>query len=214
VEQALKESLRALLPEATVLAEETAGEEPLGDATWVVDPVDGTTNFAHGLPFVAVSVGLWLEDSVDLGVVYNPVLDQMFAALRGGGATMNGEPMRVSGAETLEQSLVATGFPYAIKDHLDEVVEVLRRVLEQCQGVRRYGAAALDLAHVAWGRLDGFFEATLKPWDTAAGWLLVEEAGGAVTAYDAGEPFGLYSPTVLASNGLVHRELSDILLKR
>jgi myo-inositol-1(or 4)-monophosphatase len=211
VEEFLKPRLAAILPGAAIVAEETAAGERLGDLAFVLDPVDGTTNFAHGLPFVGISIGLWVEGAVKLGVLNAPLLGECFWALRGAGAYLNGRPMHVSAADTLADSLVATGFPYAIRERIDTVLGNMRRVLLAAQGLRRAGAAALDLAYVACGRLDGFYETDLKPWDTAAGLLLVEEAGGRVSRFDAAKEYRLGDFSILATNGRVHRELSALL---
>ncbi len=218
VEQALLASLSEVLPEAGFLAEETAPGTPglgagnLDGPTWIVDPLDGTSNFAHGLPFVAVSVGLWRNGRTELGFIFNPILDELFWAQRGLGAFRGKERIHVSEAETLESCMVATGFPYAIHDYAPRLLEWLADALTQCRGVRRFGAAALDLAYLAWGRLDVFYEAALKPWDVAAGWLLVEEAGGRVTPFAADQSYDLFSETLLASNGHVHEAMSQLLI--
>ncbi len=231
VEQALTVSLAALLPGAAFLGEETSGQtgdqtgDPSGDRpgdqsrlllgldrpTWIVDPVDGTTNFAHGLPLVATSVGLWAEGRIQLGIVNLPILDEMFWAVRGQGAFLGQERLSVSTAPNLSRGLVATGFPYRIPEFLPEILRQMEAVLQTAQGLRRMGAASVDLAYVACGRLDGFYEFDLKPWDTAAGWLLVEEAGGRVSRFDALKPYALGAPTILATNGLIHEEMAAIL---
>lgn len=211
VESFLKEELSALLPGSDFLAEETAAHEKLGELTWVIDPVDGTTNFAHGLPLVATSVGLWLEGEIRCGVVNLPLLGECFCALKGEGAWMNKESISVSSAEVVEQSLIATGFPYDIEDHVDEILAQLKNVLPRAQGVRRPGAAALDLAYVACGRYEGFYERALNPWDTAAGTLLVTEAGGRVTQYDPSAAYELGAPSILATNGRIHDELGVLI---
>lgn len=211
VEEMLKESLAALLPEADFLAEETAKSTVPGDLTWIIDPLDGTTNFAHGLPFVANSVGLWHRDRVVLGVVNLPLLGELLSASRGKGTTLNGKPVSVSSAAKMEDSLLATGFPYAVEDHLDTILRHFKTLLPVAQGIRRPGAAALDLAYVACGRYDGFFESALHPWDTAAGLLLVQEAGGRVTEYAADTPYTFDSGNILATNSAIHDELSRLL---
>jgi myo-inositol-1(or 4)-monophosphatase len=211
VEKQLKTSLAKILPEAGFLAEEGSGSTRPGKLTWIVDPVDGTTNFAHAFPFVCVSVALWREDKIVLGVIHAPVLGELFWASHGQGAFLNGEPIEVSGTTTLVDSLVATGFPYDIELHIEGIMANLRRVLLASQGFRRPGAAALDLAYVACGRFDGFYESDLKPWDIAAGWLIVEEAGGLVSRYDWREKSFLGAPSILATNRLVHHELSGLL---
>ena len=211
VEEALLESLSRVLPEADFLAEESSAEQEVGEMTWVIDPLDGTTNFAHRLPFVGISVALWHVDGVKAGIVYNPMLEECFTAIKGQGALLNGRSIQVSGSGTLEESVVGTGFPYAIREHATEITGWLEKVLSTTQGVRRYGAAAVDLAYVACGRLDGFYEILLSPWDTAAGWLLVEEAGGRVSRFDESMPFHLRASNLLATNGLIHGPLSSLL---
>ena len=213
VEEMLKESLASLLPEADFLAEETAKDTEPGELTWIIDPLDGTTNFAHGLPFVANSVGLWHRDRIVLGVVNLPLLGELFSASLGKGTRMNGKPVSVSSANAMEDSLLATGFPYAIEEHLDTILRHFKTLLPLTQGIRRPGAAALDLAYVACGRFDGFFESALHPWDTAAGLLLVQEAGGRVSEFEAETPYTFGSGTILATNGIIHEELSRLICK-
>lgn len=177
---------------------------------WIIDPVDGTTNFAHGLCLVGTSVGLWHKGEMLLGVVNLPLAGECFTAAKGQGAFCNALPIRVSAAADLNDALVATGFPYSIEEDLEAVLSRLRRVLPRVQGVRRCGAASVDLAWLAAGRFDAFYEDRLKPWDAAAGWLLVEEAGGRLSAFD-GSPFSLARGEVLASNGLMHEAMTDLL---
>jgi myo-inositol-1(or 4)-monophosphatase len=209
VEAHLRECLDALLPGTDFMGEESARSlVPEGDC-WIVDPLDGTTNFVHGIPFVAVSIALWQEGTVRLGVVNLPMLGECFSAEKGQGAHCNGRPIQVSGNSRCEQSLIATGFPYDIDAQKDRILRWLGSVLPQCRGVRRCGAAAADMAYVAAGRYEAFYEAGLKPWDMAAGWLLVEEAGGRVTNI-LGEPLR-FGDVILASNGHVHQELATLL---
>ena len=210
VEKFLKDELGRLLPEATFLAEESSGSETLSDLTWVIDPLDGTTNFAHGLPFVATSIGLWQKDRIALAVINCPFLGECFSARLGGGAFCNGAAIQVSGADSLERSLVATGFPYIFENRHELLMARLDRVLPRAQGVRRCGAAAIDLAFVAAGRFDAYYEGWLAPWDSAAGWLLVEEAGGKVSDLSGGA-YHLRSQHILATNGLVHKTFTDLL---
>ena len=209
VEVHLRERLEHILPGVGFMGEESADSLiPEGDC-WIVDPLDGTTNFVHGIPFVAVSIALWQGGTSRIGVVSLPMLDECFYAERGQGAYCNGRALRVSGAASCEQSLIATGFPYDIDKQKDRILRWLGLVLSECRGVRRCGAAAVDLAFVAAGRYEAFFETGLKAWDIAAGWLLVEEAGGRVTNI-LGEPLR-FGDAILASNGHVHRELVDLL---
>ena len=211
VETFLQTHLAPCLPEAAFLAEESAQSLELPACCWVIDPVDGTTNFAHGLPLVATSVALWAHGQVQLGVVNLPLLGECYTAVRGGGAWCNGVPIAVSAAQQVEKSLVATGFPYSVQEELPLIIQRLQAILPATQGVRRCGAAALDLAWVACGRFDAFYEHCLKPWDMAAGWLLVEEAGGVVTACD-GSPMCLGKGEVLAAAPGVHAGIQALLV--
>lgn len=194
---------------AIMTEERVASHRVAADRFWVVDPLDGTTNFAHGFPFFAVSIGLLDRGRPEVGVVYAPVSDELFYAARGCGAWLNDRPIGVTGTDRLIASLIGTGFPYAIEERLPQVMRHLERLLPQVRDVRRAGAAALDLAYVACGRLDGFYEIDLKPWDTAAGWLLVEEAGGQVTTL-SGQPYSAFIPEILATNSALHRQLLDV----
>jgi myo-inositol-1(or 4)-monophosphatase len=214
LEKLLKENLGALLPEAGFLAEESATAEDLGKRldgpTWIIDPLDGTTNFAHGFPFVAISVALWDEGDVQLGLVHLPVLNELFHAAKGRGTHLNNAPVHVSTIPDLENSLVATGFPYSVREQLPPILGWMETMLSLTQGIRRPGSAASDLAYVACGRFDAFYEINLKPWDMAAGWLLVREAGGLVTRMD-GSAFDLHIPSILASNTNVHAGMIEAL---
>jgi myo-inositol-1(or 4)-monophosphatase len=204
--------LQAEEPGASILAEESSNsyqQAPAGP-TWVIDPLDGTTNFAHGFPWFGTSIGFMRKGRSEVGVIYCPMSDELFCACRGAGAWLNGEWFRVSTAAALGHSLLATGFPYDIQQHPEMVLPALQAVLVRAQGVRRAGAAALDLAYVACGRLDGFWEIKLKPWDSAAGLLLVEEAGGRVTDF-RGRSYSPFVPEILATNGLIHAELAALL---
>ncbi len=211
VERFLIEHLGRLLPGSTILAEESASKIIPGSSTWIIDPLDGTTNYAHGFPFVCTSVALWDGQKVALGIIHAPILNETFLAAAGHGATRNGTSIRVSDTRDLTDALVATGFPYAIETHLPGILAELSTVLPATQGVRRPGSAALDLAYTAAGRFDAFYEKALNPWDTAAGWLLVTEAGGTVTQYLSSQPYTLYSPTILATNGHLHAPMLDLL---
>ncbi len=210
VENYLKEHLKPLLPEATFLAEESAADAQLSEYTWIIDPVDGTTNFAHGLPHVATSLGLWHKDGVALGIINAPLLGECFTALQGGGAFCNGKTLRVTATDRLEDALIATGFPYAIEEELPGILKRLEAVLSATQGLRRCGAAALDLAYVAAGRYEAFYELRLNPWDVSAGWLLLQEAGGTMTRMN-GKPYHLRSHDLLASNGRIHEAMLGLI---
>ncbi len=191
-----------------VLGEEVAKTEPRG-RYWLVDPLDGTTNYAHRFPWFAPSIALMEDKEPVLGVIYHVMLDELFWAEKGKGGYLNGEKISVSRVGKLKDAVLATGFPYGIHQQPDKVVGAFRDFLIKAQGVRRAGAAALDLAYVACGRFDGFWEPLLKPWDTAAGVLLVKEAGGMVTNYEGGA-YDPFQNNILASNGLIHEEMIPI----
>ena len=205
-EKLIVERLRARWPEHGIVAEEGTRSEMDAEYRWYVDPLDGTTNFAHGYPVFCISIALARQDGqLAVGVLCDPTRDEMFAAERGRGATLNGKPIHVSQTKALAESILGTGFP-SHKRHKNPNIHFYHQITLRSHGVRRAGSAALDLANVASGRYDGFWEFNLNPWDTAAGVLLVQEAGGKVTRFD-GSPFRLDSREVLASNGLIHQEL-------
>ncbi len=211
-EHAIIGLLNQKTPDIAIMAEEQADSHSLDHtcAMWVVDPLDGTTNFAHGFPFFAVSIALLQQGQPLVGVVYAPMLEELFSAQRGAGAMLNGKPIRVSQTEAFIEALVATGFPYERKTRLPAIMQHLRQVLDHAQDVRRGGSAAIDLAYVACGRLDAYYEVQLNPWDTAAGWLLVTEAGGTVSGMD-GSVYSPFIPHIFASNGKVHTSLLQLL---
>lgn len=213
VQGLLVEDLQEALPEAVILAEEGddhSDETATARLRWIVDPIDGTTNFAHGVPPYAVSIALEHEGKVVVGVVYDVARDDLFTAIRGQGAYANGVRMHVSRRSAMDECLLTTGFPYRSFGHVDLYLDVLKTVFRSTRGVRRPGVASVDLAYVALGRFDAFFETGLSPWDVAAGMLLVEEAGGRVTDYsDAVRP--LFARQILASNGLMHAQMLEIL---
>lgn len=203
--------IRSRFPGDEILAEEGGrGAESGSGYRWVVDPLDGTTNYTHGFPVFCVSIGVEREGRIVAGVIYDPNLDELFSAEIGGGAFLNGEPMRVSAIDRLSRSLLVTGFPYNIHENPDHSVERFIGALMKAQAVRRMGSAAIDLAYVACGRYEGFWEVGLHPWDVAAGSLLVTEAGGNVTGFGGG-PCSIYGKDIAASNGLVHRQLLDCI---
>jgi len=209
-EEVILRELRDACPDCDVLAEESGASDKGSSLRWIIDPLDGTTNYAHGFPWFAVSIALEVSGTIHVRVVYQPVLDELFTCIRGKGAWLNGKKIMVSGRQPLKNCLLATGFPYdrtaSNENNFDNFVQFQLAA----RAVRRAGAAALDLAYVAAGRLDGFWECKLSPWDVAAGRLLVEEAGGTVTNH-AGEPYSITDHRVLASNGLVHQEMLRIL---
>jgi myo-inositol-1(or 4)-monophosphatase len=200
--------LHARWPQHGIVGEEGTRTETGAEFRWYVDPLDGTTNFAHGYPVFCVSIALARrDDELEVGVLYDPTRDELFAAERGRGATLNGNPMHVSKTTTLAESILGTGFP-SHKRHKNPNIHFYQQITLRSHGVRRAGSAALDLANVAAGRYDGFWEFNLNPWDTAAGVLIVQEAGGRVTRFD-GAPFRLDSREVLATNGLIHDEVIE-----
>jgi myo-inositol-1(or 4)-monophosphatase len=198
-------------PDYGFLAEEdTEGSRTAASRRWIIDPVDGTTNFTHGVPPYAVSIALAEGEEVVVGVVLEVVSGELFTAVRGGGSFLNGERMRVSTVTDLSTALISTGFPYRSVDHLDVYLSVLGDFMYQCQGVRRHGSASIDLAYLAAGRFDGFFETGLMPWDVSAGTLLIRESGGQVSRlWGDGDP--VFSRQILASNGLLHDTLLPIV---
>jgi myo-inositol-1(or 4)-monophosphatase len=204
-EKLLVERLREEWPHHDILGEEGTLTSSGSEYRWYVDPLDGTTNFAHGYPVFCVSMGLEYRGELITGVIYDPTRDEMFAAERGKGATLNGKPIHVSSTPRLLESILGTGFP-SHKRHKNPNIQFYHQLTLRSHGVRRAGSAALDLASVASGRYDGFWEFNLNPWDTAAGIVLVREAGGVVTDFSGG-PFDISSREVLASNGLIHEEL-------
>ncbi|MFO8183737.1 MAG: inositol monophosphatase family protein [Candidatus Aegiribacteria sp.] len=203
-EEFLRERLREIEPGAGFLGEESSGGELPKPPFWIVDPLDGTNNFAHGYPMFSVSIAYWDGDRVARGCVYDPLRKEFFSAERGSGAFLNGAAVKCTEREDLSDCLVATGFPYHRREGDPGVdLSVLEFFLGKVQGVRRGGSAALDLSYVACGRLDGFFEESLKPWDMAAGCLLVTEAGGSVSAYSGGG-WSVFSQGVVASGRSIH----------
>jgi len=209
-EAAIVQVLRGTFPRHDILAEEADYGHRESNYRWIIDPLDGTTNYAHGFPWFAVSLALEVSGEIRLGVVYNPIGRELFVAEKGEGAFLNDVRLRVSETDDLSQALLATGFPYDRKtspvNNFDHFVN-FQRTARAC---RRAGSASLDLACTAAGRFDGFWEMKLKPWDVAAGKLLVEEAGGHLSDF-AGQPFDIYGRECLASNGLIHEQMQQVL---
>ena len=202
--------IRDAFPRHDILTEESAQDDTGSVWRWVIDPLDGTTNYAHGFPFFCVSMALECRGEVLLGVVHHPLLNETFTACKGRGAALNGARIHVSRIADVSRSLLATGFPYDIRESRDDNVNNFIALAKRAQAVRRAGAAALDLAYTAAGRFDGFWELKLAPWDMAAGVLLVTEAGGRASDLFGG-PFSLGVPHVLATNGAIHKEMAGIL---
>lgn len=210
-EKAVLTHLKNHFPDHHTLSEEAGMQESAdADFLWVVDPLDGTTNYTHQYPMVSVSIGLLFQGEPIVGVVYNPIINELFEGAKGLGATLNKHPIQVSKISSLQKCLLATGFAYDRKQTPDTNYAEFCHLTHLSHGVRRGGSAAIDLSYVAAGRLDGFWERGLKPWDMAAGILLIKEAGGMVTSYDM-QPFDIQSGRILATNGVIHRKLSKEL---
>jgi myo-inositol-1(or 4)-monophosphatase len=207
-EQVIREILLGAFPAFGMLAEEGGTLAAEEDARWIVDPLDGTTNYAHGLPLFAVAIGLERAGEMILGVVHDPIREETYVAERGRGATLNGEPIRVSDTGELIQALIATGFPYD-RAEMPEALELFGRFSALTRGMRRLGSTALDLCYVAAGRLDGYYERGIWAWDMAAGGLILEEAGGKVTGYQGGE-LNLDGREIVASNGALHPAMTKL----
>jgi myo-inositol-1(or 4)-monophosphatase len=209
-ERRLVEVLQRNFPDHSILAEEeTNVVGARGNYRWIVDPLDGTTNFAHGYPHFCVSLALERDGEVILGLVYDPMRRECFRAVKRQGATLNGKPIRTSAVNELDKSLLATGFPYDRREHADFYLAFFKSFMICSQGIRRNGSAALDLCYVACGRLDGFWELKLRPWDTAAGALIVVEAGGSLSDF-SGNPFSIWGNETLASNSVIHGEMVNV----
>jgi myo-inositol-1(or 4)-monophosphatase len=204
--------IRRAFPSHSILAEEKHNGSGDGAIKWVIDPLDGTTNYAHGYPSFSVSIGLEIAGEVEWGAVIDPMRNELYEARRGHGARCNGQSLSVSAVRSLDGSLLATGFPYDIRTSSVNNLNNFCAFAMRTQGIRRSGSAAIDLCHVAAGRLDGYWELKLSPWDCAAGYLMVREAGGAVTNF-RGRPGSIYEREVIASNGLIHPEMIAVLEK-
>lgn len=209
-EETIIRRIRDTFPSHDILAEESGRHSQSSDHVWIVDPLDGTTNYAHAYPFFAVSIALEIAGVIKAGVVYDPVKDEMFAAEQGGGAFLNGKSIRVSDSTELSESHLATGFVHESSEMVEENLKHFANFIRKSRAVRRDGSAALDLCYVACGRFDGFWELGLNPWDTAAGVLIIREAGGLVTNLSGGE-YDLYLKEILASNTHIHGEMINVL---
>ena len=210
-EKIIIQTIRSRFPDHEFMAEESGliGTEP-SPCQWIIDPLDGTTNFAHQIPTFCTSIAFAVTGKVLVGVVLNPVSGELFTAVQGKGAYLNGNPIHVSEEKNISESLLVTGFPYDVTQGIDSTMGRLKNCLQKAQGIRRLGSAALDLCFVACGRFEGFWEENLKPWDTAAGFLIAEEAGARVTDF-SGVPYTLDKKEILATNGLIHQEMQLLL---
>jgi len=209
-DRAIVREIRRAFPDHAILAEESGESGGRSEYLWVIDPIDGTTNFAHGVPIFAVSIALQRDDETVMGLVVDPTRDEWFFARRGGGASLNRRRLCVSDTKRVADVLAATGFPHARRENVEHLLRIVGAGLMKAHGVIRLGAAALDLCYVAAGRVDAFWEERLSPWDVAAGVLIVEEAGGRCTGFD-GKRSTIHDASVLASNGHVHRGLLRVI---
>lgn len=202
--------LSAKFPDHDYLAEEGLSQDQGAEFRWIIDPLDGTTNYVHHFPVFTVSIALEREREVALGLIYDPMREEMFSAVKGEGAFLNGKEIKVSGVEDLNKGLLATGFPYDVRTSKVNNIVHFNNFITRVQGIRRCGSAAMDLCYVACGRFEGFWEVKLSPWDMAAGALIVQEAGGQVSDFQNGE-FTIHSDEILASNGLIHEQMVEVL---
>jgi myo-inositol-1(or 4)-monophosphatase len=209
-EERIVSIIRRHFPTHAILAEEGGGSDSSSEIKWIIDPLDGTTNFLHGVPIFSVTIAVERRGEIVCGVTYDPNTDELYTAEKGSGAFVNGKRLKVSASTEIINSLLVTGFPYDLAARPGQTVDHFIRFLMEARGVRRLGSAALDLAFVAAGRFDGFWEVYLNPWDMAAGSLLVTEAGGTVSGYD-GRPLDLYAKRIVASNGKIHQKMVELL---
>jgi len=212
-EEIIISMIRESFPDHHILAEETPAINTSSPFKWIIDPLDGTTNFIHGLPIFAVSIAVEFDGEIIVGVVYDPTRNELFSAIKNAGAFLNEKQIKVSQIKTLSESLTATGFPYETDSVFENNMEIFRAVYRKCQGVRRAGSAALDVCYVAAGRFDGFWEFGLNPWDVSAGALIVQEAGGQVGDYNGMKFSSDNVSQIIASNGKIHSELLTIIQK-
>ncbi len=209
-EKAIIASIRKVFPDHAILAEESGTSGENQGSRWIIDPLDGTTNYTHQLGLFGVSIAFEMEGDVTVGIVLNPVTGELFTAAAGQGAQLNGRPIRVSETGLVSESLLVTGFPYNFSEIFQEVMMRFSNCQRASQGVRRLGSASLDLCFLACGRFEGFWEQNLKPWDTAAGYLIAKEAGAHITDF-SNRAFSIYGSQILATNGRIHREMIELL---
>lgn len=209
-EKTILQTIRTRFPADRIVAEESGSQGESHERIWLIDPLDGTTNFAHGYPFFAVSIALQVKGEIVLGIVYNPHFEEYFEAVKGSGAFLNGRRITVSEIGKIGEALLATGFPYDIQENAVSVLELFGQMIKKAQGVRRPGSAALDLCYVACGSVDGFWEKDLQPWDTAAGTIIVREAGGVLATYQ-GTPYTPYEKSVVAANPALLKDMLGII---
>lgn len=209
-ETAIINVIREAFPDHFILSEEAGELKQDSHIKWIIDPIDGTVNYAHGIPICCVSIGVEQDGEMIMGAVYNPFMNELFFAQKGCGATLNDQQIRVSGKTDIASACLATGFPYKWEERPNNLLDVFERFIKQALPVRRLGSAAIDLCWVACGRFDGFWEHSLNAWDAAAGFLIVEEAGGKVTDF-SGQPYSPYQPQILATNGRIHEDMLKVI---
>jgi myo-inositol-1(or 4)-monophosphatase len=205
-EAVIMQTIREKFPAHRFLTEETVKQEDTGDYRWIIDPLDGTTNYIHSYPMFSISIALEYKSEIIMGVVFDPLKDELFHAVRGGGSFLNHEKIVVSGVVSLDKSLIATGFPFRAKEMIDHYLRAFREIFREVSDIRRAGSAALDLAYIAAGRCEGFFELKLSPWDVAAGGILITEAGGAITDFSGGKEY-LATGNIVAGNGYIQPQV-------
>jgi len=212
-EKKIIEVIRAAFPGHSIISEEVGELKKDSEYEWIIDPIDGTVNFAHGIPICCVSIGLLHKGGMLMGTVFNPMMNEFFFAERGKGATLNGKPIKVSAKDNFKKAFLVTGFPYNWPESAEHPIRVFERMILEGLPVRRLGSAAIDLCWVACGRFDGFWEYNLQAWDVAAGYLIVQEAGGRVSNFD-GDPCTVFEKQTLATNGLIHNQMVEVIKKR
>ena len=203
-------TIRKAFPDHTILAEESGANKGTAEFQWLIDPLDGTTNYAHQLPFFSIAIALAVRDEIVLGLVLNPMDGELFSAISGRGAELNGKPINVSSTPSVFESLLVTGFPYDVDEIIEPVMNRFSIFQQASQGVRRLGSAALDICYVACGRFDGFWEQNLKPWDKAAAAIIATEAGAEITNF-SNQPFAINQKEILVTNGKIHQEMLGLL---
>jgi myo-inositol-1(or 4)-monophosphatase len=209
-EKTIIDTIREKFPDHTIIAEESGVAQRDGNTSWIIDPLDGTTNYVHGLAIFAVSIACAIDGRIVMGIVYNPLSGELFTALEGQGAKLSDHPIQATSTTQVSESLLVTGFPYVFENDSAALIKRFSNCLSAARGIRRMGSAALDLCYVACGRFDGFWEENLNPWDTAAGMLIAREAGGMVTDFNA-KPFQITHKQILATNGKIHQEMLALL---
>lgn len=209
-EQMIINRLHELLPKATFITEEDSIENTYSDIAWIVDPLDGTTNFLYGIPIYSTSIALQVKGRVVLGIVHAIAQDETFYAWQGGGSFNNGESIKISVSQNLSDAVISTGFPYNKALRLEKPYRIMKQILGKCRGVRRLGSAAMDLAYVACGRLDGYYESNLNAWDVAGGGIIIQEAGGCISDF-LGTADWITGDSIIAANPVIHQALSDII---